>query len=65
MLEDDFEGVDDYLFHPSQLDAVGYAGSEEYRAAYKNAIALCRKTVAHEVVEKMKAYLEEHPIDVE
>lgn len=39
MLEDDFEGVDDYLFHPSQLDAVGYAGSEEYRTAYKNAIA--------------------------
>ncbi len=33
--------------------------------AFKNAIALCRKTVAHEVVEKMKAYLEEHPIDVE
>ncbi len=39
MLEDDFEAVDDYLFHPSQLDAVGYAGSEEYRTAYKNAIA--------------------------
>lgn len=39
MLEDDFTETDDYLFHPSQLDAVGYAGSEEYRAAYKNAIA--------------------------
>ena len=33
--------------------------------AYKNAIALCRKTVAHGVVDKMKAYLEEHPIDME
>lgn len=39
MLEDDFEGTDDYLFHPSQLDAVGYAGSEEFRTAYKKAIA--------------------------
>ncbi len=39
MLEDDFDGADDYLFHPSQLDAVGYAGSEEWRAAYKQAIA--------------------------
>ncbi len=39
MLEDDFTEVDDYLFHPSQLDVVGYAGSEEYRTAYKNAIA--------------------------
>ena len=39
MLEDDFTAVDDYLFHPSQLDAVGYAGSEEWRTAYKNAIA--------------------------
>lgn len=38
MLEDDFDETDDYLFHPSQLDAVGYAGSEEWRAAYKNAI---------------------------
>ena len=33
--------------------------------AFKNAIGLCRKTVAHGVVEKMKAYLEEHPIDME
>lgn len=39
MLEDDFDGADDYLFHPSQLDAVGDAGSEEWRTAYKNAIA--------------------------
>lgn len=39
MLEDDFDGADDYLFHPAQLDAVGYAGSEEFRAAYKKAIA--------------------------
>lgn len=39
MLEDDFDGADDYLFHPSQLDVVGYAGSEEYRTAYKKAIA--------------------------
>ncbi len=39
MLEDDFDGADDYLFHPSQLDAVGFAGSEEWRAAYKQAIA--------------------------
>lgn len=39
MLEDDFTETDDYLFHPSQLDAVGYAGSEEFRATYKNAIA--------------------------
>lgn len=39
MLEDDFDETDDYLFHPSQLDAVGYAGSEEFRAAYKKAIA--------------------------
>ncbi len=39
MLEDDFTETDDYLFHPSQLDAVGFAGSEEYRAAYKKAIA--------------------------
>lgn len=39
MIEDDFTEVDDYLFHPSQLDAVGYAGSEEFRTAYKNAIA--------------------------
>lgn len=39
MLEDDFDGADDYLFHPAQLDAVGYAGSEEFRAAYKKSIA--------------------------
>ena len=39
MLEDDFDETDDYLFHPSQLDAVGYAGSEEWRTAYKNAVA--------------------------
>ena len=39
MLEDDFDGGDDYLFHPAQLDAVGFAGSEEFRTAYKNAIA--------------------------
>ncbi|MBQ8782735.1 MAG: S-layer homology domain-containing protein [Clostridia bacterium] len=39
MLEDDFDGADDYLFHPAQLDAVGYAGSEEFRTAYKQAIA--------------------------
>ena len=39
MLEDDFTETDDYLFHPSQLDAVGYAGSEEWRTAYKNAVA--------------------------
>lgn len=39
MLEDDFTEVDDYLFHPSQLDAVGFAGSEEFRSAYKKAIA--------------------------
>lgn len=39
MLEDDFTETDDYLFHPAQLNAVGYAGSEEYRTAYKNAVA--------------------------
>lgn len=39
MLEDDFSETDDYLLHPSQLDAVGYAGSEEYRTAYKKSIA--------------------------
>ena len=33
--------------------------------AFKNAIGLCRKTVAHKVVDQMKAYLEEHPIDME
>ena len=39
MLEDDFDESDEYMFHPAQLDAVGNAGSEEYRAAYKKAIA--------------------------
>lgn len=39
MLEDDFDGADDYLFHPSHLDAVGDAGSEEFRTAYKKAVA--------------------------
>ncbi len=39
MLEDDFDEADEYLFHPAQLDAVGYAGSEEYRTAYKKAVA--------------------------
>lgn len=31
--------------------------------AYKNAIGLCRKAVAHGIVDKMKVYLEEHPIE--
>lgn len=39
MLEDDFDETDDYMFHPSQLDAVGDPGSEEYRVAYKKAVA--------------------------
>lgn len=39
MLEDDFDGADDYLFHPAQMDEVGDAGSEEYRTAYKKAVA--------------------------
>lgn len=39
MLEDDFDETDDYMFHPSQLDVVGDAGSEEYRTAYKKAVA--------------------------
>lgn len=39
MLEDDFNEADDYMFHPSQLDVVGDAGSEEYRTAYKKAVA--------------------------
>ena len=39
MLEDDFAEADEYLFHPAQLNAVGYAGSEEFRTAYKKAIA--------------------------
>lgn len=39
MLEDDFNKGDDYLFHPSHLDVVGYAGSEEFRTAYKKAVA--------------------------
>ncbi len=39
MLEDDFDEADDYLFHPAQMEAVGEAGSEEYRTAYKKAVA--------------------------
>ncbi len=39
MLEDDFTETDDYMFHPAQLGAVGDAGSEEFRTAYKKAIA--------------------------
>lgn len=39
MLEDDFDEADDYLFHPSHLDVVGDAGSEEFRTAYKKAVA--------------------------
>lgn len=39
MLEDDFDETDEYMFHPSQLETVGDAGSEEYRAAYKKAVA--------------------------
>lgn len=39
MLEDDFTETDDYMFHPAQLNAVGDAGSEEYRKAYQKAIA--------------------------
>ncbi len=39
MLEDDFDEADEYMFHPSQLDTVGDAGSEEYRKAYKKAVA--------------------------
>ena len=39
MLEDDFDETDDYMFHPAQLNAVGDAGSEEYRTAYKKAVA--------------------------
>jgi hypothetical protein len=39
MLEDDFDGADDYMFHPSHLDVVGDAGSEEFRSKYKKAIA--------------------------
>lgn len=31
--------------------------------AFKNAIILCRKVVEHKVVDKMKAYLEEHPLN--
>lgn len=31
--------------------------------AYKNAIGLCRKVVAHGVVDKMKTYLENHPLE--
>lgn len=39
MLEDDFTETDDYMFHPSQMNTVGEPGSEEYRKAYKKAIA--------------------------
>ena len=39
MLEDDFDESDDYMFHPAQMNAVGEPGSEEYRTAYKNAVA--------------------------
>ncbi len=39
MLEDDFDEADEYMFHPAQLNTVGDAGSEEYRAAYKKAVA--------------------------
>ena len=39
MLEDDFDGVDEYLFHPAQMNTVGEPGSEEYRTAYKKAVA--------------------------
>lgn len=39
MLEDDFDEADDYMFHPAQLNTVGNAGSEEYRTAYKKAVA--------------------------
>ncbi len=39
MLEDDFDEADEYMFHPSQLDVVGDAGSEAYRTAYKKAVA--------------------------
>ncbi len=39
MLEDDFDGVDEYLFHPAQMNTVEEPGSEEYRTAYKKAVA--------------------------
>ncbi len=39
MLEDDFAEADDYMFHPAQMNAVGEPGSEEYRTAYKKAVA--------------------------
>lgn len=39
MLEDDFTETDDYMFHPAQMNAVGEPGSEEYRTAYKKAVA--------------------------
>ncbi len=39
MLEDDFDEADDYMFHPAQMNAVGEPGSEEYRTAYKKAVA--------------------------
>lgn len=39
MLEDDFTETDDYMFHPAQMNTVGEPGSEEYRTAYKKAVA--------------------------
>ena len=39
MLEDDFDEEDEYMFHPAQMNAVGEPGSEEYRTAYKKAVA--------------------------
>ena len=39
MLEDDFDEADDYMFHPAQMNTVGEPGSEEYRTAYKKAVA--------------------------
>ena len=39
MLEDDFTGTDEYMFHPSHLYVVGDPGSQEIRAAYKKAVA--------------------------
>ncbi len=39
MLEDDFDEEDDYMFHPAQMNTVGEPGSEEYRTAYKKAVA--------------------------
>ena len=39
MLEDDFTETDDYMFHPSHLYSVGDPASQEFRAAYKKAVA--------------------------